>query len=109
MSRCVLLVFPRPLLRARTSRRQHATAADATSLRAASSRALVQSCVLAAASYTQAAAYLAAALGTQQFAALQAALAAPPLSTCVRVNALRTTPEVCVCFNSLVRLAKPTP
>jgi len=33
-------------------------------------------------------------VGVEQFAAMQAALAAPPLQTCVRVNTLRTTPQV---------------
>jgi hypothetical protein len=35
------------------------------------------------------------AMGAEQFAAMQAALTVPPLHTCVRVNTLRTTPEVC--------------
>ncbi len=39
-------------------------------------------------------AYLEAALGTEQLRRISAALARPPLATCLRVNTLRTTPEV---------------
>lgn len=46
--------------------------------------------------HTQVKEYMAASLGDQQFAAMQAALAVPPLHTCVRVNMLRATPQVCV-------------
>lgn len=35
-----------------------------------------------------------AALGTHQFAAMQSTLTVPPLRICVRVNTLRTTPQV---------------
>lgn len=38
--------------------------------------------------------YMEAALGVEQFSAMQAALTVPPLHTCVRVNTLRTTPQV---------------
>lgn len=40
------------------------------------------------------AAYLEAALGPERLAAISAALTRPPLATCLRVNTLRTTPEV---------------
>jgi 16S rRNA C967 or C1407 C5-methylase (RsmB/RsmF family) len=38
--------------------------------------------------------YLEAAFGAAKLAAMSAALARPPLATCLRVNTLRTTPEV---------------
>ncbi|WIA32336.1 hypothetical protein OEZ86_003174 [Tetradesmus obliquus] len=37
--------------------------------------------------------FLAAALGAEQFRRIQAAIAVPPLSTCVRVNTLRTSTQ----------------
>ena len=39
--------------------------------------------------------YLAAALGPDKLRQISLALARPPLATCLRVNTLRTTPEVC--------------
>lgn len=39
-------------------------------------------------------AYLEAALGAEQLRRISAALARPPLATCLRVNTLRTTPQV---------------
>jgi hypothetical protein len=46
-------------------------------------------------SYVQVQEYMTAAMGAEAFAAMQAALTVPPLHTCVRVNTLHTTPEVC--------------
>lgn len=40
-------------------------------------------------------AYLEAALGAEALRRISAALARPPLATCLRVNTLRTTPQVC--------------
>jgi methyltransferase NSUN6 len=40
--------------------------------------------------------YLAAALGSERFKKVSEALCRPPLSVCLRVNTLRTTPEVCL-------------
>lgn len=42
--------------------------------------------------------YLQAVFGVERFRTIAAALMRPPLSTCLRVNTLRTTPEVC-CFS----------
>jgi hypothetical protein len=48
-------------------------------------------------------AYMEAALGVQRFAAVSAALTVPPLHTCVRVNTLRATREVCTrCMQPLL-------
>jgi 16S rRNA C967 or C1407 C5-methylase (RsmB/RsmF family) len=38
--------------------------------------------------------YLAAALGADKLQQISEALTRPPLATCLRVNTLRTTPEV---------------
>ena len=38
--------------------------------------------------------YMECVFGVEHFGRMRAALATPPLSTCLRVNPLRTTPEV---------------
>lgn len=52
--------------------------------------------------------YLEAAMGPAEVAVMQAALAVPPLHTCLRVNTLRTTPQVCrVCVRGVVMQGSP--
>lgn len=51
--------------------------------------------------------YMEAVFGVEPFSRMRAALATPPLSTCLRVNPLQTTPEVSTLLGVLGVLSLP--
>lgn len=72
-----------------------ASAACATSTKGAAAGAMEARCYAPSVSWDpEVEAYLAAALGEEQLRRVSEALTRPPLATCLRVNTLRTTPEV---------------